>query len=141
MQRKSPLEDLATVLLRKLLGFLHVGATVETGRSLGGCRRRGFNPWVRKIPWRRKWQPIPIFLPGKSHEQRSLVGLAKSHTRRGAHSVSAERKVTPKVKNWHEVVHPLLPRGILLLCKPLTLGCILYTLHSISLLPPFCGVN
>ena len=33
----------------------------------------GFDPWVRKIPWRRKWQPIPIFSPGKSHGQRSLV--------------------------------------------------------------------
>ena len=31
------------------------------------CRRCGFNPWVRKIPWRRKGQPTPVFLPGKSH--------------------------------------------------------------------------
>ena len=34
----------------------------------------GFDPWVRKIPWRRKWQPTPVFLPGKSHGQRGLVG-------------------------------------------------------------------
>ena len=34
-----------------------------------------FDPWVRKIPWRRKWQPTPVFSPGKSHGQRSLVGL------------------------------------------------------------------
>ena len=40
------------------------------------CRRPGFNPWVGKIPWRRKWQPIPVFLPGKSHGQRSLVGYS-----------------------------------------------------------------
>ena len=33
----------------------------------------GFNPWVRKIPWRRKWQPTPVLLPGKSHGQKSLV--------------------------------------------------------------------
>ena len=33
-----------------------------------------FDPWVEKIPWRRKWQPTPVFLPGKSHGQRSLVG-------------------------------------------------------------------
>ena len=33
-----------------------------------------FDFWVRKIPWRRKWQPTPVSLPGKSHEQRSLVG-------------------------------------------------------------------
>ena len=39
-------------------------------------RRRGFNPWVRKIPWRRKWQPTSVFLPGKSHGQRSLVGYS-----------------------------------------------------------------
>ena len=31
-------------------------------------------PGVGKIPWRRKWQPTPVFLPGKSHGQRSLVG-------------------------------------------------------------------
>ena len=35
-------------------------------------RRPGFNPWVRKIPWRRAWQPTPIFLPEESHGQRSL---------------------------------------------------------------------
>ena len=40
------------------------------------CRRPGFDPWVGKIPWRRKWQPIPVFLPGKSHKQRSLVGCS-----------------------------------------------------------------
>ena len=34
----------------------------------------GFNPWVEKIPWRRKWQPTLVFLPGKSHGQRTLVG-------------------------------------------------------------------
>ena len=38
------------------------------------CRRPKFNPWVGKIPWRRKWQPTPVFLPGKSHGQRSLEG-------------------------------------------------------------------
>jgi len=36
--------------------------------------RPRFNPWVRKIPWRRIWQPTPVFLPGESHGQRSLVG-------------------------------------------------------------------
>ena len=40
------------------------------------CRRRVFDPWVGKIPWRRKWQPTPVFLPGKSHGQRSLVGYS-----------------------------------------------------------------
>ena len=38
--------------------------------------RLKFNPWVRKITCRRKWQPTPVVLPGKSHEQKSLVGYS-----------------------------------------------------------------
>ena len=38
-------------------------------------RRRRFNPWVGKIPWGRKWQLAPVFLPMKSHGQRSLVAI------------------------------------------------------------------
>ena len=42
--------------------------------------RRRFDPWVRKIPWRRAWQPISGFLPGESHGQRSLGGYGpKGH--------------------------------------------------------------
>ena len=43
------------------------------------CRRHKrleFNPWGRKIPYRRKWQPTPIFFPGKSHGRRNLVGYS-----------------------------------------------------------------
>ena len=36
----------------------------------------GFHPWLRKIPWRRNWQPTPVFLPGKSHGLRSLAGYS-----------------------------------------------------------------
>ena len=36
-------------------------------------KRCGFNPWVGKILWRKPWQPTPVFLPGESHGQRSLV--------------------------------------------------------------------
>ena len=39
-------------------------------------QRRRFDPWVRKIPWRRKCQPLPVFLPGKFHGQTSLVGYS-----------------------------------------------------------------
>ena len=35
--------------------------------------------WVKKIPWRRKWQPTPVFLPGEFHGQRSLAGLSPWH--------------------------------------------------------------
>ena len=39
-------------------------------------RRCGFYPWVRKILWRRKWQPTPVFLLGESHRQGSLAGYS-----------------------------------------------------------------
>ena len=40
------------------------------------CKGHGFNLWARKIPWSRKWQPAAVFLPGKFHGQRSLVGCS-----------------------------------------------------------------
>ena len=40
------------------------------------CGRPGFDPWVRKILWRRKWQPTPVLLPGKSYGQRRVVGYS-----------------------------------------------------------------
>ena len=56
-------------------------------------RRDEFDPWVRKVPWSRKWQPTPVFLPGKSHGQRSQAGYCtwghkESDTteRRGKHA-------------------------------------------------------
>ena len=42
--------------------------------SAGDYKRYVFDPWVGKIPWRRKWQSVFVFLPGKFHGQRSLVG-------------------------------------------------------------------
>ena len=40
------------------------------------CRRLKFDPWVRKIPWRRCWLPTPLFLPGEFSGQRSLAGYS-----------------------------------------------------------------
>ena len=44
--------------------------------SFLGVSSKRFNPWVGKIPWRRKWQSTPVLLPGKFHGQRSLVGYS-----------------------------------------------------------------
>ena len=41
--------------------------------NAGDTKRLGFDPWVGKIPWQREWHPTPVFLPGESHGQRSLV--------------------------------------------------------------------
>ena len=57
-------------------------STCDAGRRHWRCT---FYPWVGEIPWRRKWQPTPVFLPEKSHGQRSPVGcsswVTKSQTR------------------------------------------------------------
>ena len=42
----------------------------------GNIKLHEFDPWVGKIPWRKKWQTTSVFLPGKSHGQRSLVGYS-----------------------------------------------------------------
>ena len=59
-------------------GLLEWLSSKESSCSAGdaGDTRRGFNPWVGKIPQRRAWQPTPVFLPGESHGQRSLVGYS-----------------------------------------------------------------
>ena len=61
------------------------------------CKRLRFDPWVRKIPWNSKWNRTPIFLPGKFHGQRSLVG---SHP--------WDRKESNKIEQTHprEVIYP-----------------------------------
>ena len=48
-------------------------------KNLPECRRPRFDPWVRKIPWRRKWQLPPAFF-WRIHEQRSLVGYGKKES-------------------------------------------------------------
>ena len=51
------------------------------------CGTAGFNSWVGKFPWRRKWQLTSVFLPGESHRQRSLAGYS-SWDRRVGHNLS-----------------------------------------------------
>ena len=59
-------------------------------------RRHGIDPWVGKTPWRRKWQPTPVFLPGEFHGQRSLAATV--------HGVSEESDTT---EHTHTYVHTL----------------------------------
>ena len=61
------------------MGFPGVLVGKESAWNAGNhlqCRRPRLNPWVRKIPWRRKWQPTPVLLPGKSHGRRRVVGYS-----------------------------------------------------------------
>ena len=53
------------------------GSAVRNPAANAGGSRLEFRPWVGKIPWGREWQAIPVILPGKSREQRSLAGYSQ----------------------------------------------------------------
>ena len=55
-------------------GFPRGASGKEPAWQCRRYKRGGFDPWVRKIPWRKAWRPTPVFLTGESHGQRSLVG-------------------------------------------------------------------
>ena len=56
------------------------------------CKRLRFDPWFRKIPWSRKWQPIPVSSPEKSHGQRSLAGYSPWGHKRVRHDCMTEKQ-------------------------------------------------
>ena len=75
-QENLPPEQRASLfILQYIKGRGFSGGTSGKGPSCQSKRykRFGFNPWIRKIPWRRAWQPTSVLLPGKSHGQRSLM--------------------------------------------------------------------
>ena len=93
------------------------------------CRRRGLDPWAGKIPWRRKWQPTLVFLPGKSHGQRSLVGYSPcccvqslSHATPWtvAHQDSLSLTVSQSLLKLMSI-ESAMPSNHLILCHPLLL--------------------
>ena len=59
-----------------LMGMPGGSSGKESACQCRRCKRRGFDPWVEKISWSRAWQPTPVFLPGESHRQQSLVGYS-----------------------------------------------------------------
>ena len=54
-------------------------------------RKSGFNPLIGKIPWRKEWLPIPVFLPGESHKQRGLAGYSPQ----GWKQLNTTERLTP----------------------------------------------
>ena len=64
------------------------------------CKNCRFNPWVGQIPWRRAWQPIPIFLPGESHGQRSLESYSPWGHRESDMTEATQHAPTVYVPVW-----------------------------------------
>ena len=65
------------------------------------CRRCGFDPWVLKVPWRGKWQPTPVFLPGKLHGQRSLAGYSPWGYKRVGHDLVTKQRQQSVLVYYH----------------------------------------
>ena len=61
---------------RRLKGFLGGTSGKEPACQCRRHKRCGFDPWIRKNPWRREWHPTPVFLPGELHGQRILAGYS-----------------------------------------------------------------
>ena len=56
--------------------YFQTGFVAQMVKMCLQCRRLGFEPWVRKIPWGREWLPTPVLLPREFHGQRSLAGYS-----------------------------------------------------------------
>ena len=68
-----------------------------SGVPLLQCRRQGFNPQVGKTPWRSEWQPTPrVFLSGKSHGQRNMVGYSPWGHKRVRHDLPTKQQLQNK---------------------------------------------
>ena len=78
--------------------FVWYNVYPRASRGLSGeelncqCRKHRFDPWVRKIPWKRKWQHTPVFLPQKSHGQRSLTGHCPWSHERGRYDLATNQQ-------------------------------------------------
>ena len=70
------------------------------------CNKHRCDPWVGKIPWRRKWQPTPVFLPGEFHRQRSLGSQTVRHNNTTPELIDGLQRVSllMKVKEGSEKV-------------------------------------
>ena len=85
--------------------IVYYWTSARSGWWLGGkesacqCRRCGFDPWVGKILWKGKLQPIPVFLPGKFNGQRSLAGYSPWGCKIARH------KLVTKQQQWQNIVY------------------------------------
>ena len=91
MEQLNPLIPSVITGIYLFLGFSGSASGKESVCQCRRHKRHGFDPWARKIPWRREWQPTPVFLLGKFHGQRSLEayspwGSEKSDTTEHIHT-------------------------------------------------------
>ena len=109
-------------IYKALINWMGFPGSTSGKEPASHCRRHkncGFYPWVRKIPWRRTWQPTPVFLRGKSHGQRSPEGNSQGLQRVGhdwsdlacTHKLDSKKRIQSKNEQrgllWWSVVKNL----------------------------------
>ena len=124
-----------------MLSFATSSLVAQMIKHLPTMRGRPrFNPWVGKTLWRRKWQPTPVLLPGKSHGRRSVAGyspwgLKESDTTERLHFTFATSYSTS------DILHHLLCRHVLVtnyIKLKINLLCIFKAVIDIALWSPLC---
>ena len=76
--------------------------SAEMVKNLSAVQETGFNPWVEKIPWRRAWQPTPIFLPGEFPWTEEPDGLQSTGSQRVGYNWATKHS-TAKISIWHSL--------------------------------------
>ena len=103
------------------MGFPGGASDKEPACQCRRCKRCRFDPWIRKISWRRAWQPTLVFLPGEPHGPRGLVGYSpwdhreSDVTRWPTHTHTHEFTT---VSNHLSCIHAELLQSCLTLCHP-----------------------
>ena len=138
LQNQTWLRDWATIIfLNELINTweLRMGLPRFSDKeSPCQCRICGFHPWVKKISWRRKWQPTPVFLPGKSHVQRNSVGYTPWGQKELDTTKEQQKELRLNLLSLHPTDSSYLNRYLSILLKNqrerFLLACFLHSLPS-----------
>ena len=89
--RSMESQDLILVL-RCILTIINLILDGSAVKNPPAVQEMWVNPWIDKIPWRREWYPIPVFVPGESHGERSLVGYSPWGCKRVRHNWATKQQ-------------------------------------------------
>ena len=93
------------------MGFPDGASGKESACRYRRCKRCRFNPWVKKVPWRRALHPTPVFWPGECHGQGSLVGYSPlGHTEQNTTGpLTLQVSSDPALWSWHGDLRSVYP--------------------------------
>ena len=112
-QSRTRLMQLSSSRAKRVLGVSPGGISgKESTCQYRRQKRCKFNPWIRKIPWNRKWHSTSVFLPGKSHGQRSLLGYSPWGHKRVGNDLAAKTTRASPIGQSAVQMHQDVPVGL-----------------------------